>query len=209
MDPYRRICHLSITAGDGSAFLGTGFFIGPRTIITAGHCVYDRDHGGWPQQIIVSPGRNGSSKPFGQFTATNFCSVEGWTQNQDRDCDYGVIQLAKNDNVPPVGSFGFGVFSDQALQNKVLRTAGYPGDKRGDEYGTMWFGSKIVKAVTPTTIVYDIDTIGGQSGSAVYDESNHVVGIHTNGNLDGNSATRITQSVFNNLQAWRSEGGAS
>jgi V8-like Glu-specific endopeptidase len=204
--PFRRICHLSIKAGDGSSFLGTGFFIGPRTIITAGHCVFDRDHGGWPQQIIVSPGRNGSSKPFGQFIATSFCSVEGWTENQDRDCDYGVIHLSKNDNVPQVGCFGFGIFSDQALSNKQLSVAGYPGDKPS---GTMMFHSRKAVAVNPTTIVYDIDTVGGQSGSAVYDENRRAVAIHTNGASSGNSATRITQPVFNNLSKWRAQGGAS
>uniref|UniRef100_UPI0035CB1537 trypsin-like serine peptidase n=1 Tax=uncultured Hymenobacter sp. TaxID=170016 RepID=UPI0035CB1537 len=205
--PYKRICHLSIKAGDGSSYLGTGFFIGPRTILTAGHCVYIHEHGGWPQQIIVSPGRNGANKPFGQFTATNFRSVAGWVNNQSRDHDYGVIQLAKSDRVSPeMGTFGFGMFSDQALRNKQLSTAGYPGDKPA---GTMMFHSRKATDLTPRTIIYDIDTMGGQSGSAVYDEKRVVVGIHTNGASSGNSATRITQPVFNNLTKWRSEGGAA
>ncbi|UOQ68248.1 trypsin-like serine peptidase [Hymenobacter volaticus] len=205
--PYRRICHLSIKAADGTSFLGTGFFIGPRTIMTAGHCVYIHEHGGWPQQIIVSPARNVANRPYGQIVATSFGSVKGWVNNQSRNHDYGVIQLSKNDRVSPeIGSFGFGMFSDQALRSKQLSTAGYPGDKPS---GTMMFHSRKATAVDPNTIVYDIDTVGGQSGSAVYDENRIVVGIHTNGASAGNSATRITQPVFNNLTQWRSEGGAS
>lgn len=202
--PYNRICHLSIRAGDGSSFLGTGFFIGPRTILTAGHCVYDSDHGGWPQQIIVSPGRNGNSKPFGQFVSTRFSSVQGWIKNQSRDCDYGVIHLSPNDRVPSqIGCFGYGVFSDDYIEKRRLHIAGYPGDKPA---GTMMFHSRQATDVTPTTIVYDIDTVGGQSGSPVYDEFRRVVAIHTNGASSGNSATRIIGPVFQNLSQWRMEG---
>jgi V8-like Glu-specific endopeptidase len=38
--PWKRIVHLAIEAADGMRFQGTGFLIGPCTIITAGHCVY-------------------------------------------------------------------------------------------------------------------------------------------------------------------------
>lgn len=202
--PFNRICHLSIKAGDGSSFLGTGFFIGPRTVITAGHCVFDPDHGGWPQQIVVSPGRNGDDKPFGQFVATKFGSVEGWTETQDRDCDYGVIQLSEDDSAPSqIGSFGYGIFSDEFLSANQLHIAGYPGDQPS---GTMMFHSRQAIEVSSTTVVYDIDTVGGQSGSPVYDENRRVVAIHTNGASSGNSATRINDPVFRNLCQWRSEG---
>ncbi|TDH19954.1 serine protease [Segetibacter sp. 3557_3] len=204
--PFRRICHLSIKAADGTSYLGTGFFIGPRTIITAGHCVYIHEHGGWPQQIIVSPGRNLANRPYGQIVATSFASVKGWVDNQSRNHDYGVIHLAKTDKVSPaIGSFGFGKFSDDSIMAKELSTAGYPGDKPS---GTMMFNSRRATAVDANTIVYEIDTVGGQSGSPVYDENNVVVGIHTNGASSGNSATRINQSVFNNLNKWRLQGGA-
>src|SRR5262249_41793353 len=38
--PYRINASLLITARDGSQWIGTGWFIGNRTLITAGHCVY-------------------------------------------------------------------------------------------------------------------------------------------------------------------------
>jgi V8-like Glu-specific endopeptidase len=34
----------------------------------------------------------------------------------------------------------------------------------------------------------------------------HAVGIHTNGASTGNSATRITSPVFNNIKKWKAEG---
>ena len=58
-----------------------------------------------------------------------------------------------------------------------------------------------------------IDTFGGQSGAPVFrliagNPIREVVGIHTNGSLRGNSATRITGEVFDNLKAWKDEGDA-
>ena len=205
--PWKRICHLKITAANGKSYLGTGFFIGPKTILTAGHCVYIHGQGGWPKQIVVTPGRNGASTPFNKFTATDFRSVKGWVLNKNRNFDYGVIQLPATAVVSAgIGAFGFGTFGDDFLLNKRLNTAGYPGDKPA---GTMWFNGRKAKSVTARTITYDIDTVGGQSGSPVWfkgsDGKRIVVGVHTNGASSGNSATRITKAVFANLKKWRAE----
>jgi V8-like Glu-specific endopeptidase len=56
--PWRTICSLIITARDGSRWIGTGWLVGPRTVITAGHCVYMHKRGGWARSIEVIPGRN-------------------------------------------------------------------------------------------------------------------------------------------------------
>ncbi|EKQ66710.1 V8-like Glu-specific endopeptidase [Leptolyngbyaceae cyanobacterium JSC-12] len=207
--PFKRICHLKIQAANGRSYLGTGFFVGPRTIITAGHCVYIHGQGGWARQIMVTPGRNEKAEPFKSFTATSFRSVKGWVNSKSRNYDYGAIILPKSAAVSTeIGSFGFASYSNANLLNKKLNTAGYPGDKPA---GTMWFHGRKAKSVQPRTITYDIDTAGGQSGSPVWvrgtDGKRIVVGIHTNGSPAGNSATRITQPVFNNLKRWRTEGG--
>lgn len=209
--PWKRICHLKIQTATGKSYLGTGFFIGPRTIVTAGHCVYIHSQGGWAQQITVTPGRNSTEAPFKSYTATSFRSVKGWVTGKSRNYDYGVIILPKDAAIPSeIGTFGFASYPDQSLLNKKLNTAGYPGDKPA---GTMWFHGRKAKAVTARTITYDIDTAGGQSGSAVWVKLSNgkkiVVGIHTNGSLSGNSATRITKPVFENLKRWRAEGGLS
>jgi V8-like Glu-specific endopeptidase len=209
--PWKRICHLKIRTTTGKNYLGTGFFIGPRTIVTAGHCVYIHSQGGWVQQITVTPGRNDTETPFKSYTATAFRSVKGWVKDKARNYDYGVILLPKTVSVPPeIGAFGFASYSNQFLFNKRLNTAGYPGDKPS---GTMWYHGRKAKSVTARTITYDIDTAGGQSGSAVWVRGSNgkriVVGIHTNGAPSGNSATRITKPVFDNLKRWRTEGGNS
>jgi len=206
--PWRSICSLLITAGDGSRWIGTGWFAGPRLVVTAGHCVFMRNQGGWVRSIEVIPGRSATQRPYGSRVATSFRSVQGWTQNQDRNYDYGAILLTGGAALGnQVGWFGFATRSDSELNSYILNLSGYPGDK---PVGTQWWHAQRTQSVAARTIVYQTDTAGGQSGAPVWLSLNgarYALGIHTNGANSGNSATRIVQPVFNNLQNWKNEAG--
>jgi glutamyl endopeptidase len=205
--PWRCICSLKITARDGSLWIGTGWLVGPRTVMTAGHCVYMHSRGGWARRIEVIPGRNGSQRPFDSAVATSFRSVTGWTQKKKRSHDYGAIILpASQPYGRRLGYFGYANLSYFSLLNLKVNLAGYPGDKPA---GTLWWHARRISWVTARTLVYNIDTAGGQSGSPVWRLRNgkrHVVGIHTNGSTSGNSATRIVKPVFDNIKKWKAEG---
>lgn len=205
--PWRVHASLLITAADNSMWIGTGWFIGPHTLMTAGHVVYIKNSGvpgrdGWVKKIQVMPGRNGSSLPYGSVTSSNFRSVTGWTNSGDQNYDYGAIiiptQLGNT-----VGWFGFGVYSDADLKNSVGNISGYPGDK---PTGTQWYDARKIATVNNRKVYYDIDTAGGQSGSAVYRVINggrYGIAIHAYGGATTNSGTRIVQPVFNNMVAWK------
>ena len=205
--PWRAICSLKITARDNSRWIGTGWLVAPRTVITAGHCVFLHDHGGWAKSIEVIPGLNDASRPFGSCSSNNLRSVVGWVNSKNRDYDYGAIILPADCRPGDrTGYFGFGVKTDPYLMSSVLNLSGYPGDKGGNQ---QWFMALKPKSLTTRVIKYDIDTIGGQSGAPVWVKVGQIrtcVGIHTNGDLSGNSATRIVTPVFNNIQAWKNQG---
>ncbi len=205
--PWRWICALRITAANNTSWIGTGWLVGPRTVITAGHCVFMHGQGGWVKSIEVIPGCNGAARPFGSAVATSFRSVTGWTQGSNRDFDYGAIILpASRPYGNQLGYFGYASLSLVSLMGLTLNLSGYPGDKPS---GTQWFHARRATLVTPRTIIYNIDTAGGQSGAPVWRFLNgqrHVVGIHTNGSQLGNSATRIVTPVFNNIKAWKAQG---
>lgn len=205
--PWRVHASLLITAADGSLWTGTGWFIGPHTLMTAGHVVYIKNSGvpgrdGWVRSIDVMPGRNGSSLPYGRVTSRNFRTVTGWANNGDQNFDYGAIIIPTNLG-NSTGWFGFGVYSDAALLASVGNISGYPGDKPA---GTQWYDAHSIAAVNARKVYYDIDTFGGQSGSGVYriiSGGRYGIAIHAYGGTTTNSGTRIVTAVFNNMVAWK------
>ena len=204
--PWRVHASLAITAADNSRWIGTGWFIGPHTLATAGHVVFIYAPGtarhGWVRSIQVMPGRNGSSLPYGSVTSTDFRSVNGWMNSGDENYDYGAIRIP-TELGNTVGWFGFGVYSDSDLLATTVNISGYPGDKPA---GTQWYHARRVTSVNSRKVYYDIDTAGGQSGSAVYriiSGSRYGVAVHAYGGATANSGTRIVQPVFDNLLAWK------
>jgi len=202
--PWRRICALRITFPSNAVYRGTGFLIGPRSLATAGHCVYLHNQGGWARKVEVIPGANGPARPFGTAESTQLRSVAGWVNAKKPESDYGCIVLPQGSfNGRNLGSFGFGALTPQDLVAKPAVLAGYHGDK---PFAELWGMARKIKTVSPFTLAYDIDTAGGGSGSPVYikrgDGGRTVVGIHNYGAATGNSATRVTPAVAQRLLAW-------
>lgn len=205
--PWRVHASLLITAADGSNWIGTGWFINRRVLMTAGHCVFIKNSGvpgrdGWVQRMRVIPGRDGTTRPFGESVATEFHSVRGWTEHGDDEYDYGAIVLA-DPAAAGIGWLGFGRYPDDDLKQAAGNISGYPGDKPP---GTQWYAARRIDSVTPRKVRYDIDTAGGQSGAAVYrikDSGRFAVAIHAYGGATVNSGTRINGPVFDNIRHWR------
>jgi V8-like Glu-specific endopeptidase len=205
--PWRVNCALLITARDNSRWIGTAWFISPRTLITAGHVVYIKGspvpgRNGWVSSITVIPGQNGSQMPFGSATSTDFRTVSGWSQNGDENYDYGAIILP-TELGKQTGWYGFGKYTDDELEGVIGNVSGYPGDKPS---GTQWFDTRAIARVNNRKVFYDIDTAGGQSGSAVYqtiDGKRYAIAIHAYGGASVNSGTRINTPVYNNLVTWK------
>jgi V8-like Glu-specific endopeptidase len=205
--PWRAHASLLITAADNSLWIGTGWFVGPHTLVTAGHVVYIKNSGvagrdGWVKSIQVMPGRDGGSLPYGSVTSTSFRSVTGWTVSGDWNYDYGAI-IIPTELGATTGWFGFGAWSDADLASVTGNISGYPGDKPP---GTQWYDSRTITSVDTYKVYYDIDTAGGQSGSAVYrfwNGGRYGFAVHAYGGATTNSGTRITTPVFNNILAWK------
>lgn len=199
--PYRAIAHIESDIGGC-----TGWFIGPDTVVTAGHCIYNTSTKRWASYARVYPGRNGSNAPYGYANAINFYSVSGWVNNGDPNYDYGAIKLDRAIG-NTTGWFGYR-YSTTSLDGTRQNISGYPGDKT---YGTQWQHADQIRQTASMRLYYQNDTYGGQSGSPVYEPNNSSCGgpcglaVHAYGGSTYNSGTRITQAVFNNFNTWKNQ----
>lgn len=213
--PWRMICALELRSPTGAGAIGTGWLVGPRTIVTAGHCVHSQFFfGGWASTIDISPGRNGSSLPYGTVSSTRFSSVDRWIEQEDPDFDIGCIHLDRP--IADVGWFSFASLSATELEGYLVNVSGYPGDRgSGTE---QYHHVNRVLSVSDRRVYYDVDTFGGQSGAPVWihekeDGPPIVIGIHAYGvggsraGLTANSAPRIIPAVFEQISAWIDQDG--
>ncbi len=211
--PWRMVCALSMIAPGGGGAIGTGWLAGPRTIVTAGHCVHHQGFfGGWAESIEVSAGRDGSEFPFGTVTATRMSSLDRWVDTADPDFDIGCIHLEESLG-DQTGFFGFASLPPAELETHLVNISGYPSDRGGGQ--EQYFHANRVLQVTDRRVFYDIDTFGGQSGAPVWiqegqNEPPQVVAIHAYGTggtpfhlgITANSAPRIIPEVFDQIAAW-------
>ena len=201
--PYSAVVQIQSDLGNC-----TGWLIGPDTVATAGHCVFDPDEKKWASWAKVYPGRDGNRLPFGYAKASRFYSVIGWTRQGNTNYDYGAVKLDQNVG-NQTGWFGYR-WQSGSLNGTQVNISGYPGDK---PQGTQWEHRDRIRETTPYKLLYDNDTYAGQSGSPVYQEQYQNCGvcsiaIHTNGvygNKKSNRGTRITKEVFDNLNTWKDQ----
>ncbi|CAM3521636.1 Extracellular metalloprotease precursor [Vibrio aerogenes CECT 7868] len=182
--PYQYIGRIDIGC--------TGTLIGDKYVLTAGHCV-SNGAGSWYRELGFSAGQNGSAKPWGTSSWKTAVTTSAWLNNGNSNYDYALIVL---DEAPNGGHASWGIYS-----GGTHAVTGYPGDK---PFGTMWTDSGTTSAISDYRICYTLDTAGGESGSAIRDNSNVVRGIHTTGSSSRNCGTRLTSTVYATLQDWMS-----
>ena len=206
--PWRAIAYLELHY-DSTAEVGqcTGTFIGPDAVLTAAHCLWDRERG-WVDRVRVVPGKNGREEPFGSEWASGFWVPAAWIdEEQPALRDWGVVALPDYSLGQRVGWLPLPVLEDAELIAPGFEVAivGYHGDVKPD--GSLWgqFADGLV-AVQDSNLLYDIDATQGSSGSAVLGTNHRVVGIHAYGLDLGESegynfGSRVTTRVVTDLTA--------
>lgn len=202
--PFSVHGHMVMRFPNGKTFIGSGTLVNKHHVLTAGHCVYSKADGGWATSVVFNAAQNDNQLPFGSASAVRLLSVTGWTQNGDRAHDMGMLIL-NSDLGARAGWFGvITLGNSSSLLRKRVNVTGYPGDKGGQQ---MWTHADAIKSVTAENFHYDIDTMGGQSGSGVWSafaghQGEKVAGIHTTGASSGNGATRISRPKFDRIVNW-------
>jgi glutamyl endopeptidase len=200
--PWRMIAALEITTPDERILHGTGFMVGPTTILTAGHCVYDTRMGGWAKAVTARPGLSGATEPYSSHLAGRLYTAVGWVDLGDPRYDYGILELDQ-----PIGRqtgwFSVAVLPNRKLQNRVINVCGYSVDR---DPTNQWHSGGRIGHLQNQRLYHDGDTFGGNSGGPIWiytgDGSQIITAIHTYGvggsPSDGknlNSGTRIVPEI--------------
>lgn len=132
--PYRTVVLLDVRfpAECGTC---TWFIVGPHTVATAGHCLYNADIGGGALSAGVIPGSNGVDAPFDRQTATVFEVARGCTQTADPALDYGAITLASDLLGIAAGQFELSLQPDARLHEGSFETGATPPARSGGRSG--------------------------------------------------------------------------
>lgn len=197
--------------------LCTGFMVSSNTVVTSGHCVHTGGSAGsWrnARDMRVFAGRDGGTSPFGSCGVRRLHSVVGWVRDRNYRLDYGAMRLDCNVG-NNAGWFGTYAPPVQQLRNAPTIIFGYPGDKAQQQWGS----SDRVRRIEPRMVCYRNDTVGGHSGSPVWNDRNHglaengawsfaVHGYGIGGSVCGgaqnqfNGAVRFRNPHIRNIRQW-------
>lgn len=189
--PWSAVCHIERDFGDGRLTGCTAFLVGPRTLLTAAHCIASPlrlrlNLPGVARRIRVTPGRAGAARPFGSQWAVSWRTHPDYLRRPRPEVDVAVIELARP-FARATGAFALLPASTPRLerlrQTRLVHVSGYPGDK---PEGTQWRHSERLDRIGSLRLHYSVDTCPGHSGSPVWvypspGAAPRVVAVHTAG----------------------------
>lgn len=206
--PWRAMTKLYVTYPNNKTYGCSGTLIAAKYVLTAGHCIYNKDRGGYAKKVEVIPGLNGTYKPYGSVHGTKLRTYTNYTNTKDKNYDIALVTVDKTIG-NTTGWLGYAYYS--TINGTTGHLAGYPGDKDGAKKLYYHYGP--ISSSTSMRVSYSIDTYDGQSGGGVYkivnNKDRYVFAVHTHGTSPGvttNSGTRLDSKKTSDIKAWITSG---
>jgi V8-like Glu-specific endopeptidase len=204
----------------------SGTVVSRTSVLTNGHCVWNKENKFWSTIDGFAPGRTGGTdgpwNPFGLFTVDYTTAYAAYTEEENNEYDFAVITFKPNSNGQLIGDVaGYAGFFPTLPSSYKLQTTtiiGYHGDKPD---GTMWnsrscersFRRQVTDGGVPYeySITYECDATEGSSGSALMDLKSFsyptVRGLHHAEDSTRNYGVALYKAHFWNLIAWSNRRG--
>lgn len=203
--PYNAVVHLELHFGHGIGD-ASGVMIGPDLVLTVAHNVYSRSNQEWASKVLVTPMKNGEEAPYGIYTSTQFyinSQYPGSSGPLRRQTDIAILKLEN----PVAEGVGYLPVSTELSENERVQVAGYPADS-DSKYGYMYTAFGETYDITEKTFTHFADTERGNSGSAILNSANEVVGVQSSSNYDyitpvsgtENFSRRVTPDVLEMIE---------
>lgn len=176
---------------------GSGYVIGPNTIITAAHCLIDK--GKWLDSIrIYYKSRGDYETASYSYVKTATCAtsyIEGLAEY-----DWAILKV--DDNIGnKTGWLGFGI-TNNSLKGKELTVSGYTLYKESNDTAYVLHKDEgVVVSEDNYFIRYNASTLPGESGGVAFDSSYVAWGTHIAGGGTYNVATRYKSYLFQYMKA--------
>ena len=207
--PYRAIGRLETRWGTEWR-VGTAFLVGPYHLLTAGHCVYSAERGGWADEVIFTPGLSGAYKPYNSYHSTMLGTNSAWIDRASYDDDWGFVWLDRNIG-NAVGTFGMWWFPLDEYANKLVSFSGYPADLGQGLH--QYRDLDCVTSATDTIVYYNLDSYAGMSGSPVFDfmptglpdPAARAWAVNAHGDDSRGDGPRLSDSRISMINDWKDD----
>jgi V8-like Glu-specific endopeptidase len=169
--PFYTIAKVDLGPAGGGR--GSAVLVGPCTLLTNAHVVYNRKKDQFRAVSLVHPGsyydegRNQSVDPYGSKADSKRATNTKWVDTGDDDYDYGAIFVSSP--FPEITTFMTVVFEQEP---SFINVAGYPSEGlpsngRGSAQ-EQWRGSGAINKYDSRLMYYEATSSGGGSGSPVW-----------------------------------------
>jgi V8-like Glu-specific endopeptidase len=196
--PHSAIAKLRLVDGAGQLLgEGSGFYVGPHTIVTAGHCLVN-DDGSRVQGVEVIPGLNGTNEPFGG-ASVGLTALKPHPKydptHYNASYDIGVIKSAPD---APNGQY-FEMEELRVSHPEGIITSGYAAV--GVDPTVQHMDVDAIRELQNGTFTYAAHVRQGSSGGPVFymldDHTIRVVGLNvTTYDAQHNRGLRLTDAMI-------------